>query len=203
MTKTDWNSKVGEVYYELKELTEYCGIYRPPGGGGSKAMFKWRCLRCLKEHGPSQYQDIKRFSTAGCCSKTSKYGDARWGYRHITGEYMRSLHHSAKKRNIECSITAEYLFEVWEKQEGRCMYTGLPLKIGKGLASVDRLDSSKGYIPGNVQWVMTKVNLMKWDSTEDEFLTLCSLIVKKNGERDVKKYLDDEGCFQTLSPKGG
>lgn len=158
-------------------------------------MFKWKCLRCLKEHGPSQYQDIKRFSTAVCCSKTSKYGSARWGYRHITGEYMRSLHNSAMKRGLEYNITAEYLFEVWNKQDGLCVYTGLPLKIGKGEASVDRIDPSKGYVRGNVQWVVTKVNYMKWDSTEDEFLALCSLIVKKNGERDGSKYVDNERCF--------
>lgn len=179
--KIDWAAKIGEVY-GVKELTNFCGIYRAPSGGTS-AMFKWRCLRCLKEQGPSQHQDIKRYPTSGCCSKSSKYGETRWGYRHITGEYMRSLHGSAVKRGLNFNVSAEDLYKQWVKQDGRCAYTDLPLSLGKGEASVDRIDSKQGYEPGNIQWVLTKVNRMKWDSSEEEFLWLCSLITKRDGER--------------------
>ena len=182
--KIDWSSRVGEVFHERKRLVEFCGIYRPPGGG-AKPMFKWECLRCSKVTGPSQYQDIKRFPTTHCCSKSSKYGEARWGYRHITGAYMRGLHGSAVKRGLEFNVSSRYLYDIWQQQGGKCAYTGLDLElVGNRQASVDRIDSSKGYIEGNVQWVLTKVNHMKWDSTEEEFLNLCSIISGRMEKKD-------------------
>ena len=46
--------------------------------------------------------------------------------------------------------------------------------------SIDRIDSSKGYIKGNIQLVCGIVNVMKSDSSEDEFLQLCKKIVEHN-----------------------
>jgi hypothetical protein len=43
-------------------------------------------------------------------------------------------------------------------------------------ASLDRIDSSKGYIKTNVQWVHKKVNKMKQDTSVDEFKHYCKLI---------------------------
>lgn len=47
-------------------------------------------------------------------------------------------------------------------------------------ASLDRIDSDKGYIEGNVQWLHKWVNLMKSDFTQDEFLNYCRLIIEHN-----------------------
>lgn len=46
----------------------------------------------------------------------------------------------------------EYLRELYEKGEGKCAITGVKIS-GEGLnkASLDRIDSNKGYIKGNVQ----------------------------------------------------
>lgn len=93
---------------------------------------------------------------------------------------MRSLHFSAVSRHLEFEVTSEYLYEVWESQGGLCAYTGYPLKLLGRQASLDRIDSKKGYVPGNVQWVLTKVNHMKWDSSEEEFLQLCRVIAKRS-----------------------
>jgi hypothetical protein len=30
-----------------------------------------------------------------------------------------------------------------------------------------------------IQWVLTKVNLMKWDSTHDEFIKFCKIIAER------------------------
>ena len=43
-------------------------------------------------------------------------------------------------------------------------------------ASVDRIDSSKGYIADNIQILHKDINVMKWDFTQDYFLHLCYLI---------------------------
>lgn len=36
--------------------------------------------------------------------------------------------------------------------------------------SLDRVDSSKGYIRGNIQWVTKRINWMKGDLSMEEFL---------------------------------
>ena len=40
-------------------------------------------------------------------------------------------------------------------------------------ASLDRIDSKLGYIEDNVQWVTSKVNMMKQHYTQEEFLEVC------------------------------
>jgi hypothetical protein len=47
-------------------------------------------------------------------------------------------------------------------------------------ASVDRIDSSKDYVEGNVQWLHKDINRMKWDLDTDKFIELCKLVANKN-----------------------
>lgn len=72
---------------------------------------------------------------------------------------FRSLLRRAKNRYKECNLTLEYLKELWKEQNGICPYSKLKLVLPKTnnkdipiahLASLDRIDSSKGYIIGNV-----------------------------------------------------
>lgn len=76
-----------------------------------------------------------------------------------------------KRRYKDIDIDLEYLKEVWEHQKGICPYTGLDLILPENgnihdidvtrRASLDRIDSSLGYIRGNVQYVSTPINYMK------------------------------------------
>lgn len=45
-------------------------------------------------------------------------------------------------------------------------------------ASLDRIDSTKGYIEGNVRWVNKDYNMLKCDLTDDQLLEMCTTIVK-------------------------
>lgn len=76
-----------------------------------------------------------------------------------------------KNRFKECTLTLEDLAEVWKRQSGLCVYTGLPLILPTSTnlktiditmrASLDRIDSSKGYTKDNIQFVSTPINYMK------------------------------------------
>jgi hypothetical protein len=77
----------------------------------------------------------------------------------------------------------EDLVEAWERQKGRCVYSGVPLSLvykdtnwSQSTASIDRINSSMGYIPGNIQWVHKMVNQMKMDMEETEFVAWCTTI---------------------------
>ena len=45
-------------------------------------------------------------------------------------------------------------------------------------ASLDRIDSKKGYTIDNVQWVYKKINMMKQNYDQKEFVNLCCLIAE-------------------------
>lgn len=64
-------------------------------------------------------------------------------------------------------LNLEFLKSLWEKQNGICPYTGLKMVLSGQekhtpySASLDRIDSSKGYIKGNVEFVCLFVNYGK------------------------------------------
>jgi hypothetical protein len=89
-------------------------------------------------------------------------------------------------RNQENNLTLLYLKEVWDKQNGICPYTGIKLKDwdykpksnSMYTASLDRIDSSKGYIEGNVQFISRNINMMKNNLSHEETVELCKAISK-------------------------
>jgi hypothetical protein len=130
------------------------------------------------------------------CFSTPK-GDAhyKWdGSGKIPGTVLYTIKQNAKNRSkngrkIEVNITSEYLDELYEKQNGKCALTGLSIEASitntknRGrvwTASVDRIDSSKDYVEGNVQWLHKDINRMKWDLDTDKFIELCKLVANKN-----------------------
>lgn len=97
-----------------------------------------------------------------------------------------------KRKNFKCSISADYLKEVWQKQEGRCAYTKLPLTADANqltTMSLDRIDSDIDYVVGNVQLVCVAVNRMKSDFPEKDFIGLCNLITQNNTAPDYPTEL--------------
>ena len=65
----------------------------------------------------------------------------------------------------------------------------LIMSMGKnGSASLDRIDSKKGYTEENVQWIHKDVNSMKMDYNEDYFIKMCQLIVEKNSKKNLEIY---------------
>ena len=88
----------------------------------------------------------------------------------------------AKRRRLEFTITPDYIQSLFDKQQGRCALSGLPLKLktrykdSEYTASLDRIDSSIGYIPGNVQWVHKHINKMKMEFDNDYFIECCRQI---------------------------
>jgi hypothetical protein len=87
---------------------------------------------------------------------------------------------AAKKRltrTLENNLTTAYIQKLLEKQNFRCAFTGIELdhKTGKNnlrLASIDRINSKKGYVKGNVQIVLNCMNKAKGDSTDKQFRKL-------------------------------
>lgn len=95
---------------------------------------------------------------------------------------------TAKVRKISFEISVDFIRQLWKEQNGKCALTNLDLLPAhrhadkdKRTASLDRIDSSKGYIVGNVQWVHKDINKIKLNIDEDYFIRLCSLVAKHRG----------------------
>jgi 5-methylcytosine-specific restriction endonuclease McrA len=73
------------------------------------------------------------------------------------------------------------LLESFEKQERKCVYTGIELIPGDNATLDHIVPRSRGGLNAidNIQWVTRTVNQMKTDMTHDEFVEMCSMIVKR------------------------
>jgi hypothetical protein len=98
------------------------------------------------------------------------------------GKYWSSLKHGAMGRNLEFSIDIEYAWKLFLSQHRLCSYTGEELTFSrntdkmKQTASLDRLDSDKGYIENNVHWIHKDINFLKRSISHIEFLNICNKI---------------------------
>ena len=129
-----------------------------------------------------------------CISKKqSEYHQRTWGvaalqrtaYKRTQSvrAYLTYLRAKAVKRGGAC-VSLDALETLWAVQEGRCAITGWPMtmELGRGVvqtnASIDRIDSKQGYVPGNVQLVCRCVNIAKSDLTDSDFANMCRAVVE-------------------------
>lgn len=99
---------------------------------------------------------------------------------------------SAKKRNIEFNISLEYLWNLFESQQQICAITGDYIPNIEE-ASLDRIDSSKGYIEGNVQWVTQQANLSKHVMTMEQLYEFCKKVLNHANQQPSTPLTKCEG----------
>lgn len=125
-----------------------------------------------------KYKKVKRDSlTSGRSTKCRKCN----GYRSLNGTLWSCIKQGATKRKIQFNITIKYAWSLYKLQKGQCALTKRKIIFKKGnknRASLDRIDSSKGYIEGNVQWVHKDINIMKQSYSQEYFIELCKDVAK-------------------------
>lgn len=139
--------------------------------GNQKQISKWHLI----------YGNVSGCSE--CYGKRMRFQEsANWNSqaKNVTGMYYHKIKKCAEKRGLEFCLSREDLDEIFEKQNGKCKYLNEHLFFEcsgkKGNASLDRIDSSRGYTKDNVQWVHKDVNVIKWDLPHDRFIKICKTI---------------------------
>lgn len=158
---------------------------------------KWTC-QCICGNTCTRTSNAllnSKDSSCGCYRRSGKdhplwkgYGDisAAWFENHVI-RAAKGYYGARKLKEID--ITPEYIWNLFLDQDKKCAYTRLPLAFpvkmtnkeqSLSTASLDRIDSDKGYVKGNVQWVHKKLNLMKNVLPHEEFVAMCSLVTTFN-----------------------
>ncbi len=134
--------------------------------------FQKSCMGCWQE-----YHDLHSGSN-----------HASWkGCGELSSDYYTTIKHSAIDREFEFNISIEYMWNLFLKQDRKCALSGMEIFFHKKCGekkfktvSLDRIDSKKGYIEGNVQWVHRDINRIKINFDNDYFIKMCKLVAKNN-----------------------
>ena len=102
-----------------------------------------------------------------------------WFYNHV----LRERKQGARTR-VPVDLTVEQAWDLFLEQDRKCALSGLPLTISSvhayNDASIDRIDSSKGYVLENVQWVHKHINFMKRTYSQDYFIEMCKKVARNS-----------------------
>lgn len=118
-----------------------------------------------------------------CADKTKPYA------HELSDVFWKQISSRSVRKNFEFTITKEYAYDIFLRQNKKCALSGVDIflaqtprdvRFGIRTASLDRIDSLKGYVPGNVQWVHKDINIMKNSMTQEQFIIWCKLVAKKN-----------------------
>lgn len=149
-----WIIKNIPIPEEIRKQTyhcKYCGDTNPEHFGSLHTV----CKDCYNK------QDrLYRKSYAERLYKCSKQNAYRQGYEH--------------------NLTMEYIQKLLEDQDYKCYYSGITFSSDKkdkySYPTIDRIDSTKGYIEGNVCICTLFVNMMKNNATVDQFKDIVTKI---------------------------
>jgi hypothetical protein len=111
-----------------------------------------------------------------------------WGENKRGGDWIKKIISSSRKRSedrgIEFEIDYEYISKLANSAGMRCAITGIHFnwwkpshsRVGPYVPSLDRIDSKKGYIPGNVRLVCWAANIGMSDWGAGVFFRICNMV---------------------------
>lgn len=122
-----------------------------------------------------------------------RYNNDEYKENKLIGAFQRITKKNAKKRGLEFSLTKDELRILLHQD---CYYCGSPpsnaFKIFRDsdrfrtelkYQGLDRIDSNKGYITGNVRPCCIVCNHLKWSHSEEEFFRSVRTIYERHIKR--------------------
>jgi hypothetical protein len=166
--------QIGQVYDKLTVIS-----FAKDGKNKKVAVCQCACGNIVNRR-PELLKTINKTNNCGCDRRGT------WkGIGDLSQTFMGRIIRNAEVRDIPFEVTKEYLWQLYEQQNGKCALTGLEIIFADKTtepneASLDRIDSSKGYVNGNVQWVHKDINKMKMELPQERFIKLCKFVSNKN-----------------------
>lgn len=152
------------------------GVYRRQDG-------RWCCVcsGCNSEQAYTRKDHAIQSLTADWQCKPCAAARKKYSANHPVGDHARTYNRfrkAARSRGILWQLTPQEMYACFD---GRCALTGWPISLeyGNQSASLDRVDSTVGYVRGNIQWVHTMVNMCKNKYDVVRFVDMCRAVAAK------------------------
>ena len=159
---------------------------------------KLRCLVCGRSLDPSEFDSHQEYAIRGhrdgrckeCKRKQNQetrknYDDKKRLYKTIQFRVLGASER-AKRKGIPCTITKEFILDLWNKQNGLCAISKIPMtyEMDSGRiytnVSIDQIEQGKGYTEDNVQLVCMAVNQLKSDWDMNTVKYICKMIINNS-----------------------
>lgn len=157
------------------------------GGYNKRALWLLRC-RCGQEFTKSSRVLSNKKNVICNVCLTNRIKKKNTKKIRLTKSIWNHIKRRAKISNLEFKITRLSTYKLLLNQGNKCALSGVPIQIADTVvghmkrkettASLDRIDNSKGYIKGNVQWVHKDLNRMKSFFSESYFIEMCEKVVE-------------------------
>lgn len=138
------------------------------------------CKQChieyVNKYKKSNFEKVKKWKRKYYIEHRSELNDLQ--------KRFKQWHRGAIRRNIAWDISIEDVL----KLPMICFYTGQNLTfepLSDNTVSLDRLDSTGGYVEGNIVLCCANVNMMKNILTHDKFVSICKLIYLYNEKTKI------------------
>lgn len=150
-----------------------------------KIVTRWNveCFNCGEKRFINRKDHAIRLSLNKCKKCSNKSNHPQGEYKGIRVSFFNKFKLGADNRGLDFEIDIEFISKLAESQNYKCKYSGLDLIFNGDFknitASIDRIDSSIGYLKDNVCWVHKDINMMKQQFTEYRFIEMCKLVADK------------------------
>jgi hypothetical protein len=147
-----------------------CGTEVVRRGGFNRKGSDSACRACLNKD-----QSTKTGSKHSQFNPSLEHNRSGFGQRYNTWKK------NAATRGYRWGLSPEFLLELWNKQDGKCAYSGRQMTKESGAfetVSLDRKNSSLDYTPDNVVLCCAAINEMKMDLPLEVFIVLCSDVAR-------------------------
>lgn len=173
---------IGQIYGELTVISEH--------SKNRNGHIRYNCLCSCGKEKVTLLTHLRQGNTKDCgCKRKRGSTHPQWkGFGEISGniwhnKVIRSAKGEKGRKELEIDIDVEYGWNLFLEQNKKCALSGQELYFssvtdGVTNASLDRIDSSKGYVKGNVQWVEKDINMMKRTYNQEYFIKMCELVYK-------------------------
>lgn len=147
---------------------------------------KWYkpCSNCntLQSYSRKGYavQSLKLNKMCKACSNNITENCHRGFYNDIRLSWFTKMQNQSSLRGLKWDLTIEQLWDIYNSQNKKCALSGVDIGWNsKGqihTVSIDRIDSSKGYVFNNIQLVHKDINFMKQQFEQEYFIDMCNKI---------------------------
>jgi hypothetical protein len=178
------NSEFSTGSWDKKYCSKECKAH-----AFSTGFADYDCGRALCAHCGSEFK--KKHLRHAYCSDTCKSAaaKARGGvpteqqYARLSGNWRKYLNRLCTPA-LRSQLTTDDLLQVLEVQNYMCALTGVPLTcvLVKGArtwtnASIDRIVAGGPYTPSNIRLTCVRINILRGNMTDGEFVHWCKLVV--------------------------